>query len=76
LGWVPKEFINGKLGAYEITDELIAPAKPSTVPSTAATSKGTSSQPFPFFSIILLLWLLPLFRRRKRARKPSKGQGS
>ncbi len=70
LGWVPKEVINVELMAYEISEEAIVPAKPPTAPSTIVTKtgKGTSSQPFPFFSIILLLWLLPLFRRRKRAR--------
>jgi len=69
LGWVPKEFINVKLAAYEISAEAIAPVKPSTAPPTAIaqTGGGASAQPFSFISIIALLWLLPLFRR-KRAR--------
>ncbi len=67
LGWVPKEFVNGELAAYEITEETVAAPEPTTAPQTAVTGtgKGSSSQPFPFFSIILLLWLLPLFRRRR-----------
>ena len=67
LGWVPKEFIDVKLAAYEISEEAIAPAKPSSAPSTviAQTGAGTSSLPFPFFSIIFLLWLMSLFRRRR-----------
>jgi len=70
LGWVSKEFINVELAAYEISEETVTPLKPTTAPMTAVagTGKGSSAQPFPFFGIILLLWLLPLFRRRRRAR--------
>jgi len=74
LGWVPKELINAKLAAYEISAEAIAPEKPSAAPPTASiaqTGGGASAQPFSFISIIALLWLLPLFRRR-RTRKPLK----
>ncbi len=68
LGWVPREFINVKLAAYEISAEAIAPLKPPTAPSAAIaqTGGGTSSQPFPFIGIIGLLWFLSLFRRRRR----------
>ncbi len=72
LGWVPKEFINAKLAAYEISAEAIAPEKQSTAPSTAIiaqTGGGASAQPFSFIGIIGLLWFMSLFRRR-RARKP------
>ncbi len=74
LGWVPKELINVKLAAYEISAEAIAPVKPSTAPSTAIaqTGGGASTQPFLFISIIGLLWFIPLFSRRKRTRKPLK----
>ncbi len=68
LGWVPKELINAKLAAYEISAEAIAPEKPSAAPPTAIiaqTGGGASAQPFSFISIIALLWLLPLFRRRR-----------
>ena len=70
LGWVPKEFINVKLAAYEISAEAIAPVKPTTAPLTAVTRTGggTSSFPFPFFGIFGLLWLISLFRRKKRTR--------
>jgi len=70
LGWVPKELINAKLAAYEISAEAIAPVKPSTAPPTAIaqTGGGASFQPFSFISIIGLLWFMSLFRRRKRAR--------
>ncbi len=70
LGWVPKEFINVKLAAYEIRKEAIAPLEPLTAPSTtvASTGGGASSQPFPFIGIIGLLWFMSLFRRRRRTR--------
>lgn len=70
LGWVPKEFVNDRLAAYEISAEAIAPAKPSTASPTAIaqTGGGTSVQPFSFISIIGLLWFMSLFRRKKRAR--------
>ena len=67
LGWVPKEFINVKLAAYEVSGEVITLAKPSAVPSgaVAQTGAGASSQPFPFFSIIFFLFFISLFRRRR-----------
>jgi hypothetical protein len=69
LGWVPKDFINAKLAAYEIEDEAIASLEPSaTLPNAVVkTGKGSSSQPFPFISIIGLLWFISLFRPRRRA---------
>ena len=67
LGWVSKEFIGVELATYEIGEETIASTQPSTAPSVAVTGKGrsASSNPLPFSSIILLLWMLPLFRRRR-----------
>ena len=70
LGWASKEFLNVELAAYEVGEEAIAPLKPSTAPSTAIAQVGggTSPRPFPFFSIFALLWLMSLFRRRRRVR--------
>ena len=70
LGWASKEFINVELAAYEISEEAIAPAKPTTAPAVAVAGSGggTSSRPFSFISIIGLLWFMSLFRRRRRAR--------
>jgi len=67
LGWVPKEFIDEELYAYEIKDERVTRAEPTVAPATIITGEGggSASFPVPFFSIILLLWFIPrLFRRR------------
>ncbi len=67
LGWVPKEFVGGELYAYEIKDERVTRAEPTTAPATIITDEGggSASFPVPFFSIIILLWFISrLFRRR------------
>ncbi|HEY87944.1 MAG TPA: transglutaminase domain-containing protein [Dehalococcoidia bacterium] len=67
LGWVPKEIINVRLAAYEISAEAIAPLKPPAAPAIAITKtgKGALAQPFPFIGIIGLLWFISLFRKRR-----------
>jgi len=67
LGWVPRELINVKLAAYEISAETIAPPEPFTAPSIAVAKTGRSAlaAPFPFIGIIGLLWFISLFRRRR-----------
>ena len=69
LGWVPKQFVDVELAAYEISEEAIVSTKETAAPLIAVTKAGggTSSLPFPFISIIGLLWFMSLFRR-KRAR--------
>ena len=66
LGWVPKEFIGVQIAAYEISAEVLVLSEPPTEPPTAITGKTSSSQPFPFIGIIGLLFLISLFRRRRR----------
>jgi hypothetical protein len=67
FGWVPKELVNAELAAYEISAEEIAPARITDAPAVLVTSGGggSASFPFPFFSIIGLLWFMSLFRRRR-----------
>ena len=67
LGWVPKEFINVEIAAYEITEEAITSTKPTDAPATAVTKTGggTASFPFPFLGVIGFLWFISLFRRRR-----------
>lgn len=70
FGWTSKEFIDVNLASYEIADEVLRPAGIPKAPAKAvAKSGGTSSgQPFPFFGVVILLWLISwfssLFRRR------------
>ncbi len=68
LGWVSNKFINVEMAAYEIGEEAITLVKPSTIPSVAVAQAGggTSSRPFSFISVIGFLWLMSLFRRRRR----------
>ncbi len=67
LGWVSREFVNVELATYEIGEEAIALTEPTTAPAVAVagTGGGAPSQPFPFISIIGLLWFMSLFRRRR-----------
>ena len=67
LGWLPKQFANVTLAAYEIAEEDVVSEKPTKAPAmaTAGAGGGTSSLPFPFIGILGLLWLIPLFRRRR-----------
>lgn len=67
LGWVPKELIGAELAVYEVKAEAVAISKPPAAPSIAVTRTGKSGSfnPLPFSSILLLLWIFPLFRRRR-----------
>jgi len=70
LGWVPKDYINVELAAYEISEEAISQVTPTTIPESAVTETGGGGGggfilSFPFFGVIGLLWLFSLFRRRR-----------
>ncbi len=67
LGWIPKEFINAKLAAYEISEERVVTEKPIKAPAVAVTGGGggTSFLPFPSMGVFGLLWIISLFRRRR-----------
>jgi transglutaminase-like putative cysteine protease len=74
LGWVPKEFINVRLEAYEVTEEALArtetsPGSAAAVAEVRVGGGGGFSMAFPFFGIIFFLWFFSsLFRRGRRAR--------
>lgn len=67
LGWMPERFIGAKLLAYEVEDESITRVEPSGKTHVIIT-QGSPSTPVhisPFFSVIAVMWLLALFRRRR-----------
>jgi len=77
LGWAPKQYLNEKIPAYEVSAEeppyeipadTVAPLTPPPAPAVAATAtgEGVSYRPFSFFGVIGLLWFISLFRRRRR----------
>ena len=67
LGWLPKQYVNTEVAAYEISDEKIVPSEPSNAPPIAVTkaSNGGSSRPVPFIGVIGILWLMSMFRKRR-----------
>mgnify|MGYP001067478605 CR=1 FL=1 len=69
LGWMPERYIGAELAAYEVEDEAVAAVEPPNKPSTVVTKGGGGSAGIhisPFFSVLGMMWLLSLFRRRRR----------
>ena len=77
LGWAPKQYLNDRIAAYEISAEVpayeipaetAAPLRPPPAPAMAVTGigEGTTYRPYPFLGVIGLLWIMSLFRRRRR----------
>jgi hypothetical protein len=77
LGWVPEQYLDMEIPAYEISAEIPAyeiPAgaeAPLTPPPTAeiafaGTGEGAASPPYLFFIVIGLLFCLSLLRRISR----------
>ena len=67
LGWMPERYMGIQLAAYEVTDEALTTLQTPTETPATVTQKGGSTgiQISPFFSVIALMWLLSLFRRRR-----------
>jgi len=77
LGWVPKQYRNIKIAAYEISAEVPAyeiPAEttaplrppPALAIAVAGIGQGATYRPYPFLGVIGLFWIMSLFRRRRR----------
>ena len=68
LGWMPERYIGAELAAQEVEDEAVAEVEPPDKPSTVV-SKGSGGGAgigiSPFFSVMALMWLLSLSRRRR-----------
>jgi hypothetical protein len=67
LGWMPERYMGVQLAAYEVSAEAITASEPPGKPPATITQKGGDAgvQISPFFGVIALMWLLPLFRRRR-----------
>ena len=77
LGWAPKQYLNDRIAAYEISAEVpayeipaetAAPLRPPPAPAMAVTGigEGATYRPYPFLGVIGLLWIMSMFRRRRR----------
>ncbi len=68
LGWMPERFMGAKLGVYEVEDKAITEVMPHDKSRTTVTPSGGSTgiHISPFFSVLAMMWLLSLFRRRRR----------
>ncbi|MFC1967989.1 hypothetical protein ACFLVX_01185 [Chloroflexota bacterium] len=68
FGWVPDLYKGAKLAAYEISDEELVSGKPPSEPKTAVVKTGGNVPLLtsPFFIVICLMWVISMFRRRRR----------
>lgn len=67
LGWMPEQYMRTQLAAYEISDEAMSVSGPPSRPAAVVTQKSGDIriQMSPFFSIIILMGLLSMLRRRR-----------
>jgi len=77
LGWVPEQYLDTEMAAYEISAEVpayeipaeaVAPLRPPPAPAIAVAGigEGVTYRPYLFFIVIGLLWCMSSFRRRRR----------
>ncbi len=69
FGWVPERYKGAKLAAYEVSGEALAVEKPPAKAKVdVAKTSGGGSIFFgsPFLMVIWLMWMMSMFRRRRR----------
>lgn len=67
FGWVPDRYKGAELAAYEISDEALVSGKPPSEPKTAVARTGGNVplMTAPFFTVICLMWVMSMFRKRR-----------
>jgi len=70
LGWMPEKLIGAELMVYEVKDEAITKMEPTGKSPTVITPSGGSPgiNISPFFGVLAMMWLLSMFRFRRRRR--------
>jgi hypothetical protein len=75
LGWVPKEFLDVRVVAYEVIEETLARAREAPQPEVTMAQTGVGvgggsnfSMLFPFLGVVFFLWFFSSLFRRKRKR--------
>jgi hypothetical protein len=68
FGWIPDEYRGVSLAACEVSDEDMEGGQTSTEPGTevAKTGESIALLATPFITVIFLMWILSMARRRRR----------
>lgn len=68
FGWIPDEYRGTSLAAYEVSGEEVGVGQTPTEPGTevAKTGGNITVLATPFITVIFLMWILSMFRRRRR----------
>ena len=70
FGWIPQQYSGGLLSAYEIDDEPITGGGAPSLPASAVdqTSGSVPILAAPFIVVVLLMFILPIFRLMRKRR--------
>jgi len=69
FGWIPDEYRGERLAAYEVSSGEMGGGQSSTGATTQVAITGGNIAVFatPFITVIFLMWILSMFRRKKRS---------